>query len=88
YRRKAINELASVGITLPSQYWASAYGYKPHMFQRALEEAHYGNFQDVLTPLANMYQTNGAQTREAENGRPKEDVTEQSDSASRSQDYN
>jgi hypothetical protein len=88
YRRKAINELASVGITLPSQYWASAYGYKPHMFQRALEEAHYGNFQDVLTPLANMYQTNGAQTRESENGRPKKDVTEQSDSASRSQDYN
>lgn len=90
YRRKAINELAAIGITLPSQYWASAYGYKPQMFQRALEEAHNGEFMDNITMLANINQTNGADVNsssQSEGGRPKNDDSQLTDSGSTSRDY-
>lgn len=90
YRRKAINELAAIGITLPSQYWASAYGYKPQMFQRALEEAHNGEFMDNITMLANINQTNGADVNsssQSESGRPKNDDSQLTDSGSTSRDY-
>ena len=53
-RTKAINELASIGLTLNESAWASAYGYAPQEFARMLDEAHNGGLQDKLTILANL----------------------------------
>lgn len=87
YRRTAINELAEKGLTLPAQYWASAYGYNPVGFIKALNEAHYGDFQDNITLLMNASQTSGEAIMEEKNGRPKKSVTEQSDNTAISHNY-
>lgn len=68
-RRKAINELATIGLTLNASAWASAYGYKPQSFDRMLEEARYGGLTDKLTLLLNKNTMNsGNETQQV--GRP------------------
>lgn len=52
-RKKGINELATLGLTLNTSAWASAYGYEPQVFDRMLQEARYGDMQDKLSLLMN-----------------------------------
>jgi hypothetical protein len=87
YRRTAINELAEKGLTLPAQYWASAYGYDPVGFVKAMNEAHYGDFQDNITLLMNASQTSGEALMESERGRPQKSETQQSDETATSHNY-
>lgn len=89
YRRTAINELAEKGLTLPPQYWASAYGYNPVAFVKALNEAHNSDFQDNITLLMNASQTSGEALMETKNGqgRPTKDVTQQTDATAVSHNY-
>lgn len=86
YRTKQINELASRGLTLPPQYWASAYGYKPQDFKRALEEAHnIGMNENYITPLINMATVDS--TALLDGGRPKSTDGDISDAGARNHDY-
>lgn len=52
-RKKGLNELATLGLTLNSSAWASAYGYEPQVFERMLQEAKNGDMQDNLSLLLN-----------------------------------
>lgn len=82
-RRKSINELANLGLTLNLSAWASAYGYEPHIFERMLQEAHNSNFTDNLTLLMNKnIDTNSVANNDINNvgGRPKKEDIEISDS--------
>ena len=99
YRRTAINELADRGFTLPPSYWASAYGFKPHLFTNALLEAHNGNMTtEMITLLANANQTSGkdieainsggtGKTSNNGGGRPKSSSSEKADSSVVSENY-
>ena len=99
YRTKQINELADRGITLPPQYWASAYGFKPQDFKRALEEAHNcGMNENYITPLINMATVdstallNGGTPSDSsvpsdKGGRPKSSEGEISDAGASNHDY-
>ena len=80
-RTKAINELASIGLTLNESAWASAYGYAPQEFARMLDEAHYGDLQDKLTILANLntMNTTDVGNSRASGGRPEKSDSELSD---------
>lgn len=81
-----IIKMSDKGLTLPSQYWASAMGYEPQNFARALEEAHYGSMQDNLTLLMNINTSkDGSDT--ASNGRPKSDLLDRSDKSEEVSDY-
>ena len=87
-RRKSINELATLGLTLNMSAWASAYGYEPHIFERMLQEAHNSDFLDNLTLLMNknIETSNVANNSNIGNtignvgGRPRKDDIEISDS--------
>lgn len=83
YRRKQMIELSDRGLTLPSQAWASVYGYEPQHFQRMLEESKYGGLSDNLMLLLNANTSkNGGEV-----GNPQKDVTDLKDSGSVSREY-
>lgn len=88
-RQKAINELATLGLTLNSSAWASVYGYRPQEFDRMLEEAHYGDMQDKLTMLLNKntMSNNDDQSNDNKGGRPTINDNEVKDSGELSRDY-
>jgi hypothetical protein len=87
-RTKAINELASIGLTPNESAWASAYGYAPQEFARMLDEAHNGDLQDKLTILANLNTMNTTEVgnTRAQGGRPKTSDSEITDKGAESRD--
>lgn len=93
YRKTAIKDLSSLGVVLPPQMWASAYGYKPQTFKRALEEAH-ATMSDYLTPMLNVYTTKDGgttdtiDTTQKKSGRPEKTGNEQSDEGAQDYDRN
>lgn len=84
YRRKSINELATLGLTLNSSAWASVYGYAPQEFDRMLEEAHYGGLSDKLTMLMNKNTMQGVGITE---NTQKKDETELTDKGEETYTY-
>lgn len=79
-----IMKLSDKGLTLPSQYFASAMGYKPQNFARALEEARYGGMVDNLTLLLNVNTTKDGNSL---SGRPEKQGLEKSDNTEQANDY-
>lgn len=86
-RQKAMNDLSSLGLTLNSSAWASAYGFKPQDFDRMLEEAHYGSLQNNLTLLLNRNTSKDGGEVNNKGGKPKEEDSNLSDSAEMGRDY-
>ena len=86
-RQKAINELATVGLTLNSSAWASAYGIKPQDFDRMLEEAHYGDLTNKLTLLLNKNtMNNDGSFSDNPSGRPTSNDNQLNDKGEESRD--
>ena len=86
-RQKAINELATVGLTLNSSAWASAYGIKPQDFDRMLEEAHYGDLTNKLTLLLNKNtMNNDGSSSDNSSGRPTSNDNQLNDKGEESRD--
>lgn len=82
YRRKALNELVTIGLVPNTSYFASVYGIAPQDFDRMLDEAHYGDMQDKLTMLMNA-NTMG----KVGQGAPKKSSNDLSEGGNVAQDY-
>ena len=80
HKQKEIDNLmkySTVGLTMPPSVWASALGMKPQFFERALEQAKFGNMQNNLSLLLN---TNTTAQGDSEGGRPTKSNSQKSDS--------
>lgn len=92
-RRKALNEIASLGLTPNASYFASVYGIKPQAFERMLEEAHYGDLTNKLTMLFNkntmsgVITTQGQTSSEKQSGRPQADYSDMTDNGATAREY-
>lgn len=77
-------KIADRGLVLGSSAWASALGYEPQQFDRLLEEAKYGDFQEKFMLMLNANTT--AQSSENQGGRPTKDTSDLTDSGAASRD--
>jgi hypothetical protein len=85
-RCKHLLELADHGIVLGSSQWASAYGYKPQEFYRAMEEGCYGDFTDKLKIMVNRNTMNSS-NQSSNSGRPQTSQEDLGDAGETSRDY-
>jgi hypothetical protein len=84
-RRKALNELTTLGLTPNTSYFASVYGIKPQTFERMLEEAHYGDLTSKLTMLMNKNTMSGVTDNGS--GRPTADYSDMTDNGATAREY-
>lgn len=84
-RRKALNELTTLGLTPNTSYFASVYGIKPQTFERMLEEAHYGDMVSKLTMLMNKNTMSGVTANAS--GRPTSDYSDMTDNGATAREY-
>lgn len=77
-------KLADRGLVLGSSAWAAAVGYEPQHFERLLEEAKFGDFQEKFMLMLNTHTT--AQGTDDVGGRPTKDDSEITDSGEASRD--
>ena len=88
-RRKALNEITTLGLTPNSSYIASVYGIKPQAFDRMLEEAHYGDLTSKLTMLFNKNTMSGITggQGDSQSGRPQADYADMTDNGATAREY-
>jgi hypothetical protein len=97
-RRKALNELFTVGLIPNTSYIASVYGIRPQDFDRMLDESHNSGLTDKLTMLMNKNtmsgmgggaNSSGFTPKQSSNpvGNPTKDTTDLKQGGSISRDY-
>jgi hypothetical protein len=80
--KKNLLDLAQVGVVLNPSAYSKIVGMKPHDFDRALSEGHYGDMTDKLSMLLSIHTQSG----NVGQGAPKKSETEISDSGSDARD--
>lgn len=85
-KRKALNELFTVGIVPNISYVASVYGMQPQSLDRMMEEAKYGKMTDKLVLLLNKNTMSGF-GEDGKVGNVKKDVNDLADGGAESQNY-
>lgn len=90
-RQAALSTMMTNGFLPNASYIASVNGIEPQVFNRMLEESHYGGLTDMLTlPLNNNTRTDGSGNdggTTGRGGRPTVSQTEISDSGASSREY-
>ena len=77
-----MTKAADKGIVLGSSAWASAMGYTPMEFDRLLDEAKYGDFNNKWQLMLNTNTT----AQDSQGGRPQKDTGDLTDSGASSRD--